>query len=391
MAKCRRSRIQRQEKLYAQADNSKPNREVKLEHHYCPKQLSITKRVPLMQPPGSLCTIVRLPCPCNIALQDLSSSMSTNIGLPTIQEVTSTRHSKEAERNTRASPVVLLPPKPFNFLGLPGEIRNKVYTLVFPSDVFQIKYLTTKHKSLTYRSARNRYTQGPYISPRTKLAASTEERRREHNLYRWRKNIDGRPKYHVPPGPTALLHTCQLINEETSTIFYGRNWFVFDNPWTLRAFTLAMRPSTKATIKNIKVRHQTHGEPRYTKDRPFKIRYDLVWSNFCTNPSTELPGMPHNIERLNLHLEIKDNPCFLNMEADWAKPLLTLGNRSLRDVSVSLSSVFKSDEELKACAEVLRRELLGKHHREDEDETIRLRSRLPRSLQIVPARPYFPE
>ena len=362
-------------------------RRFELEHTEYPRQLSITHHLSTLQPPGTLSIRVCLPLPHTIALQPLSSRLPTDLRSFDVQETTSTPYFTELDQNVRAAPVVVLPPKPCYFLELPGEIRNKIYASLFPSDTFHIKYLTMKHKTLSYRSNHNKYTQGPYMAPGTKLAISTEVRRREFDRKRWMKDMERRPQYHITSGPTAFLHICRVVNEETSPIFYGRNWFVFEDPWTLRTFVQLMRDSTQATIKNVKLKHQTHGEPRYTKDRPFKTRYDRAWCKFCT--STELPCMPHNLERLSLQIEIRDNPCFLNMEAEWVKPLLALGNRSLRDVSIILLSIFKSDEELKACGEVLRRELLGRDYREDEQETTRLRNLLPRSLQIVPARPYI--
>lgn len=104
----------------------------------------------------------------------------------------------------------LRPPLNFRllkFLDFPGEIRNRIYDLVFTPEMYELRWADNTKKSLSYR-----FPMRPAAGPR--LAPYIIRRRRLFDYPRRIRSNEVIGPYHLSPGPAALLLTCKKVNEE---------------------------------------------------------------------------------------------------------------------------------------------------------------------------------
>jgi hypothetical protein len=234
--------------------------------------------------------------------------------------------------------------KSVSFLDLPGEIRNKVYDLLFAGHVLI-------HRSHPVRERR----EYPEAKPRFHL----ESRR----IYLSPTDTP----FNIEPN---LLRVCCQVRDEAVTFLYANTTFRLESVFTMNKF-LNVVPAIRA-IKKLELRHSTYGEPRLTEDRKWKHQHDKKWLKTCKRIAEQMTALEH----LKLELRICDWPTQLNLAAAWAKPLLELkGSKGIDHVEVTLIHYAFNEQRLQATANVVARAMMtedGRVRHELADDVARM-------------------
>ena len=231
-----------------------------------------------------------------------------------------------------------------------------MYHHMIPRQNFKIEWLT-RGKTLTYSLPHDKKWK------RTIQLTATRERQEMNLQKRLRSNPV--PMLHIPAGPAALLQVCRQMYLDTCGLFYSSSTFEISGVAVLRKFISSLTPEAKASVRTLFLRHGTYGDPRLTEFLQFKDVHDDRWKDICQTVAIELI----NLEDFQIHLQINDLPLRLNLEAEWAQPLLAFRGRNLKTVKVDLRYPRGYyDKRLESCAGIVRRELLGAEYREEIKE-----------------------
>ena len=244
-----------------------------------------------------------------------------------------------------------------------------------PPRRYEIKWLTPK-RDLTYwvhhekkasrlgdRPLWDLWTANKFFSTerfsKPNLDSSISYRRRQLDLEK-RKLFSGEVNFQHSNGPAALLLTCRLVHQEASDFFYGNASFGFGSRKILQKFLRSIGPLARVSVRDVRLQHETYGEPEKMADRKWKLLHDDLWAKTCWEVAECLP----RLENLKVLLLINDRPLQLNLAAVWAAPLLAFRGRNLKKVTINL--LGGDYARLQSCEQVIRRELLGAEYWEDE-------------------------
>lgn len=189
----------------------------------------------------------------------------------------------------------------FNFLGLPGEIRNQIYNYVIQEETYAVDWEgeTSQTKRLSHRLPYRPKSMWPQLS------VETVERRKT-----LRKHIDSDERkklmkdFYSHSSPVSLLFVCQKIYPEAATVFYSTHTFAFDLLGSLRFFLNTVSPANKAAIRSIAFTYKTYGYPKLTKDQHWKDVADSKWDGLCWRVSDECTSLKHLI----LNMKFRRSP-----------------------------------------------------------------------------------
>ncbi|MCJ1398703.1 hypothetical protein MMC11_001904 [Xylographa trunciseda] len=256
----------------------------------------------------------------------------------------------------------------FPFLRLPPELRNKIYDLVLKKEYF-IHWLV-KNIDLTYITPSCPHTP----RPGSKMATHRHELRRQfpemiirrRNLHSSRvETIEHSTSDHiVPPGPAALLFTCNKISTEATSVLYGHSAFHFANRSVLNMFVSSLRPSTKVSVKAVRVLY----DPTFFRggfpESLWEAKDQQLWTMACQNMASELKGLEElTIQAVLYYLRYSDVSPPLDAELfdAWANPWLTMRGCGLKCVDIFVTDPGYGVQGGRMTTWQLKRELLGGH------------------------------
>ncbi|MCJ1471828.1 hypothetical protein MMC13_000469 [Lambiella insularis] len=286
---------------------------------------------------------------------------------------------------------VLHPVQPCLFFRLPGELRNKVYEMVFEPCELEIQWLQ-RRKSLTYWV----YHSGDSAPNDTETLALKTNGPLWHPIFQhvvidsdhvedWRVRKDTMVMCKYENSPAALLLTSRAIHDEAVTMFYSRTSFGFASRGLLEKFLQTINERAKLSLSHLFLYHATYGEPYSTKDIRWKTVHDEKWESFCEKLSLELVGL----RDLRILLRINDQPLKLNLTANWARPVLAFEKSKLQKFKLELlvrNHDSSSSSPLRSCARMVARTVLGTAHDvEDEKRSYRERchKRTPKAIKCL--------
>lgn len=250
------------------------------------------------------------------------------------------------------------------FLDLPGEIRNRIYILVFPK---QQLLLRCSHPKKTSNS-----TSGSKSLDINKRSSQL------HTVLVPAYGSSGRSQEVV--FSAQLLRVCRKIQEEAIPLLYASVVLHFVSMKAINCFLNVASSRGVEQITKLAITQPGYGEPLLTLDTIWKAKHDQRWMSTCKRIAQKMTGIQH----LRLCLEICDWPCQLNLTADWAKPLFFLkGPDGLNRVDISLHSTSFNKQRLEATSRMVERAMTsarGRAHRKLEDsrqELARLENRKP--------------
>ncbi|ERF75429.1 hypothetical protein EPUS_00222 [Endocarpon pusillum Z07020] len=301
----------------------------------------------------------------------------------------------------------------FRFLDLPGEIRNKIYDLVFEECVVGVRMSNEPqfHDELIDRPfvhyQRQSYNQ--YDKKRRPGAPQRAERQRGNKTIQPSSKADTKPqkqatvaiqeqscavsqkssnpqqrrRQHYKKGPSRISHdvlsltpsgggnlahydipfnllfSSRQIYNEALCVMYAKTFFRINSTKALNRFLLITPLRALQAIRGLGISHRTQGEPKLTEHRKFKIIDDKKWSTTCKQISEKMT----DLKTLRLDLELHDWPCHLTLDEEWAQPILSLRQNGLERVDATLSHTAFIQERLNAAARNLEVAMLSNEGR----------------------------
>ena len=224
--------------------------------------------------------------------------------------------------------------KPFPFLRLPPELRNKIYELVFASRRVTIKKSHRTEAEVKEKSP-NAYTGLIHTQIFGKM--------------RYRGGVEALMY------PLPLVLSCRQIYDEALPYMYRQTRFWFGSQKPIRRFLELVPDRALGCIRDLEIYHNTYGEPLETVYRKYKERDDDSWMDVCVDMSKKLTGL----KTLRVDYRICDWPVQPTMDSDWAQPILELGESRFEEVSIRLIHPCLEDEHLTACGESMARFMLN--------------------------------
>jgi hypothetical protein len=282
----------------------------------------------------------------------------------------------------------------FRFLDLPGEIRNKVYDIVFEDCVVDVRignqpqfgdenidppfvdYQRQPYRRQNKkRQPRNRkpmekqpdiknfqpqsnantksLKQDPvlfqnqpcvapykYSKPKHYRRGKEGRSRMSHSVLASGPTGDGKPADYVVPLEFMLSN--RMIYNETLCFLYAKTAFCFTISPVLDKFLLVTPPKALQAIRGLEIVHETYGEPELTENLRFKVLSDNRWFKTCKKVRDTMT----DLKTLRLKLILNDWPIQLEMHDDWAQPILCLRRNGLDRVDAVLIHSAFSDEKL---------------------------------------------
>ncbi|KAN0074845.1 hypothetical protein V8E54_007456 [Elaphomyces granulatus] len=236
------------------------------------------------------------------------------------------------------------------FLDLPGELRTKIYEIVY--ETYRVEIIRAKPKTATQRPGRYRlfHRSLPPRNPTTHVAPGARRNR-------------------APPSPPlGLTLSCKRILYETLLYLYTNTQFVFSSPKTIRAFLNRTPEIAQRAIRHLELHHVMYNEPQFTKFREFKLRSDMSWYLACHAMAQSFTSL----RVLHLNLAVFDWPIRLELGERWALPPLRFsrcGGLEYADIKLSMR-MFK-EEKLKQTARLLEQAIMKPEaYQVKEDERI---------------------
>ena len=262
----------------------------------------------------------------------------------------------------------------FHFLMLPGEIRNKIYDLVFEDCIVEISVrgqIEGSDESLakpTALSNENNVKQQGVGSQQQKAKYQTisenhvseQDKSETHNQRRGPRKCRRRRrqryaskepelslchKIFPPPRrlewtysakykfPAQLFFICRDIYSEAITVAYSKTTFRFASPEVINSFISTTSHSALGAIRSLEITYTTPAEPELTVDEKFKIQADFKWHKTCERIREQMPAM----KQLKLDLTIQDWPIQLQWTDTWARAIFCLRGKGLDRCDATLS------------------------------------------------------
>lgn len=247
-----------------------------------------------------------------------------------------------------ASPTTAEAIKPFPFLDLPGEIRNRIYDLVVPQTRVVI---SGSHPQKELEQLKSKEPTKKHKRPRGRLLGEFT-------------GNGGR-------APIDLLLICRQINQEVIQFIYARTTFCFDRIVVINKFLNIVPAPAAKSLEHLEITHIGYAEPQWTRDRVWKLRHDKKWG-MMLNRIKEMIGL----ERLDLNFTFFDWPCRLELDEDWAKPLLNLAGEGLERVNVKLMHDRFVPKKIAATAKELETKMMSPEGKKKKLREAKLRAEM---------------
>ena len=254
----------------------------------------------------------------------------------------------------------------FQFLELPGEIRNQIYDLAIVKDEYKIVWVNDNHKSksLTYRNPRSTTTSRIVLPKEPVLPKDAAQRRRSLDIKYKPKAIRERlPSDYYGPIPTTLLLVNKKMHDEAASVFYAKSTFHFHALGTLRHFLDQLTPVATKSITTLAIKYQAYGHPQFRDNRLWKAKHDRLWAKLCWRVADEC-----SLKNLLLDLKLNAAPTtfctldeaeFEGIAAAWIRPLWAFQDIDLQRCWVRLRCASKEDSVLEVESWKLRKDILG--------------------------------
>lgn len=293
----------------------------------------------------------------------------------------------------------------FRLLDLPGEIRNKIYDLVFDDclvDV-QVGHLRQSRNEIIDRPSaggfrqqmqRQRETEGrqphhqigqDYTESDLKQQKQTSQLLQDTRTVRQKPSKpQHRNRTSKKKGRMCLSHTVSplpgytqdgassdyvvpfnfvLVNRqiynEALCVLYAKTSFRFDTHQAIDRF-LSITPLTALrAIRGLHLSYATYPEPELTAQRKWKVIADKKWAKTCKAVHEKMA----ELRKLRLHLEVNEWPSQLAIDEEWAQSIMSLSGNGLYCVNIVLVHHAFSQERLMAAAQNLEIAMMSREGR----------------------------
>jgi hypothetical protein len=265
------------------------------------------------------------------------------------------------------------------FLGLPGELRNRIYQYCFEEDfcveVVAKGNILFKSQPKTVKLILNiidEFVQAPQVPKKPK---KQEQRtlRVSRRLGRYRRVEGLRTCWST--SLSALTLVSKQVHKETIVFLYQKATFVFDAPRRIQDFLEMVPKVGLVCITKLQLHYTTYRNPKYKKDVVWQKKHIQSWTAACRKASKRLT----NLEELEVWLWLSDKAWF-DLHESYIQPLLQFRRlacgeqRSLSTVKVHFNECWLrfADIEIHRAAmelhqlwgEAISKAMLGKTQKE---------------------------
>ncbi|KAL2824600.1 hypothetical protein BDW59DRAFT_83659 [Aspergillus cavernicola] len=285
-------------------------------------------------------------------------------------------------------------------MDLPPEIRNQIYSHLFPPQRVQVvrqkdtqnQFYRLYHIQLAPRDPNTQHqTCLPYSKQSSTQVqngrAMTKTKNKNENpssSKSLRPNTKAGPRRVREPLQTttkkkkawqtqlALPFTSKQFFIDTLYTLYASTQFVFTSPKSLARFLDTVPKQVQAVINHVELKHNMYNEPRMQLFREIKFRSDRNWFMLCERVANSFK----ELNAVHVDLRVFDAPIELSVGEAWSLPVLILGRerkkkdgKGLRFARVRLSCNRFEDDEVRSVERELERELMdpvAMQVREDE-------------------------
>ncbi|KAF1971456.1 hypothetical protein BU23DRAFT_536618 [Bimuria novae-zelandiae CBS 107.79] len=219
------------------------------------------------------------------------------------------------------------------FLGLAGELRNRVYRYYFEPG-FKCEFagkeaqLGTKPRKNVFKMYRNGGI------PRNDCNGQKEETAAIPTV-RFARVLGSytRPAgltTHWSTSLTALPFVCKTIYHETIPLLYATTAFSFDAPARIQAFLTVPKPLYLANVTRLELHYATYGDPIATEHIPFKHKHLTAWNRACKTAAKTLVNLHH----LVVCVHVSESRVRLSPYEPWITPLSFFRRRQPPEKSI---------------------------------------------------------
>ncbi|KIV94305.1 hypothetical protein PV10_02082 [Exophiala mesophila] len=219
--------------------------------------------------------------------------------------------------------------KVVQFFDLPGEIRNKIYGMVVGHARVE---LSANHPNKQLAKAQILEPHAKHKRPRSRLLKHSNQ----------------------PSLGRSMLFVCRQMHHEVIQLIYQMTTFKFNTMNAIHKFINISPSAGVSSIANIHVTHTGYAEPRYTDDRQWKLRHDAKWNATLTKIKASMPALQY----FSLKYSFFDWPCPLDIDADWAKPLIKFAGDGIHRVDLVVEHDRYSDEKNKEVSRNLEKRMM---------------------------------
>ncbi|KAL4866382.1 hypothetical protein BDV12DRAFT_135694 [Aspergillus spectabilis] len=186
-------------------------------------------------------------------------------------------------------------------MDLPPEIRNQIYSYLFPPQRVLIDRHKLTHPRPHYRLHHNQ------ISPRE--PETQKLKCRPHNKCQ--------RKF---PTQLSLPFVSRQSYMDTLCLLYDSTQFVFTSPKCLSSFLKNVPKQAQEVIRHIELKHTMNNEPTLSRFRELKFRGDRNWYSLCGRIVTSFTAL----KVVHIDLGVFDAPIALEIGESWSLPILVL-------------------------------------------------------------------
>ncbi|KAH7132459.1 hypothetical protein B0J11DRAFT_521748 [Dendryphion nanum] len=217
---------------------------------------------------------------------------------------------------SRANPRPIPTKKVRGFLGLPGELRNRIYGYYFQKE-FRVELMAKgvilgdKKPKMVKLCFGGPVSARPKETPRT--ATMTLRVSRKLGQY---KRVDGLLTQ-WDSSLSAIPFVCKQIHSETIGFLYRKTTFVFAAPKRILNFLAAISTRSLVNITKLHLHYSAYGEPKMLPDRVWSAKHRASWAAACRVASKRLD----NLQVLEIWIHWSDSNVYMNLHQPFLEPM----------------------------------------------------------------------
>ncbi|KAF2178586.1 hypothetical protein K469DRAFT_718120 [Zopfia rhizophila CBS 207.26] len=209
------------------------------------------------------------------------------------------------------------------FLGLPGELRNSIYSFYFEGE-FHVEIaapgtnFTPKEPNTTGMclATVNKDSQIYKHHEKKGLENISSTLRMPRKLGRYTR-VDG-GKTNWTNSLSALILVCSQVHTEVIALLYSNTTFAFAAPRRIMNFLEVLPKQNLALITKLHLHYATYNCPYLSSHVVWQDKHTACWSDTCKHASRKLV----NLQELQFWLHVTVTPLYFDLCQYWIEPLL---------------------------------------------------------------------
>ncbi|KAF2740548.1 hypothetical protein EJ04DRAFT_455774 [Polyplosphaeria fusca] len=226
---------------------------------------------------------------------------------------------------SRARPGMPAPKKRIRgFLGLPGELRNKIYDYYFEEDL-RVEFAAKGTELIQARPPNNivklrlnLVDQGGARrnSPVAKVEKGPKTLRMSRCLGRYQRVHSLATLWES--SLCALIYVCKQIYSEALSFLYRHANFVFAAPKRIKNYMDIVPQQNLVCMTKLELHYNTYGSPLLEQHRVWPEKHRESWMSASKQATKKLV----NLKQLKLWIHVHERSVLLDLRQPWLQPIL---------------------------------------------------------------------